>query len=74
MKYTVWVCSADGRGAHHVSSHETDSIDEAKRGAIDETLSEWGRPEAAAATLHVLGVCVGDVTLVEWDESIFGDD
>ena len=69
--YTVWVCETDnaGRpiGTHHVS-HHCGTAEEAKQAALQETAMDWGYdPEHAADQLHVLGVCLGNVHVMEWD-------
>ncbi len=70
QKFTVWVVQVNGRGTHHVSSHEAVTPAEAGLMALEETRADWEYPEDK---LHVLGICKGVVEIVEWDESVFGD-
>lgn len=72
--YLVAVCELGAHGGvigtHHLSSHTTDTVDEAKRLARAETASDWGYdiPEA----LHVLFVLAApagvEIEVIEYDE------
>ena len=66
--FTVWVQQANGCGTHHVSCHRVrGGIEAAKRAAIRDTLADWGE-HYEASDLRVLGVCQGDVAVLEWNE------
>jgi hypothetical protein len=73
--YTVWVCEVgpDGvpMGTHHVSYHigtQAESVELAKA----DTAMDWYETAEQSGenfeNLHVLGVCVGNVYVLEWDE------
>tara|TARA_R110000851_G_scaffold308778_1_gene467875 strand:- start:15794 stop:16063 length:270 start_codon:yes stop_codon:yes gene_type:complete len=71
--YTVWVCecstSGEIRGTHHVSYHQG-TVEEAKKAAQLDTAIEWynDASEDRMDGFHILGVCAGNVQVIEWDE------
>lgn len=77
-KFTIWICEASGEGSHYTTLIESEDIETAKALALEECSKEWshpedldGEPSYPVAALHVLGVAEGDITLLEWDDTIF---
>lgn len=70
-RFTVFTREADYTGTTHVSSHDADTIEQAKAAAIKETRDDWGWTDAEGYTdadVVVIGVCAGDVEILEWDD------
>lgn len=63
--FTVWIGQLDGKGTHHVSYHHVADFEDAKLLARAQTHMDWGG-KYAMRDLFVIGVCVGNVDLVEW--------
>jgi hypothetical protein len=75
-KFTIWICEANGTGSHYVTLIEAEDIETAKAEALAECSREWSDgtsedPSYPVEDLHVLGVAEGDVTLLEWADTIF---
>jgi hypothetical protein len=75
-KFTIWICEANGTGSHYVTLIEAEDIETAKAEALAECSREWSHgtseePSYPVEDLHVLGVAEGDVTLLEWADTIF---
>lgn len=67
--YTVFIQQSDGVGTIHITSHRAASVSDARKQAIEETMSDWGEDDENA--LHVLGVAEGDLNILEW-EDVYG--
>jgi hypothetical protein len=69
-KFTVWITQSSGFGTHFVTCVDAGCARVAKMLAIEECLENWGE-NFTEEDLHVLGVVAGDVTIVEWNDSIY---
>ena len=63
--FTVWVADAHSHGTHFVQAFLADDIDDAKAQALAECMACWDR---LVDEVTVLGVCEGDVRVLEWNE------
>lgn len=66
-KWTVFVVEKDrDHGTTFVTSLPHEDIEQAKQAALEEAAESWGED---VASLRVLGVAAGGVSLLEWDDN-----
>lgn len=63
--FTVWVADANETGTHFVEAFFAADVEHAKRLAIAECAKCWNYDKDS---LEILGVCKGEVQLIEWNE------
>lgn len=69
MMYTVLVREeGEPFSTTHITAQEATNVDEAKVMALHECAADWGRDSLEG--LAVLGVLMGDVEVLEWDDGI----
>lgn len=71
--FTVWIQDADGTGTTYITHVDADISEHAKAEALKDCARDWGRYQDDEQTLdttdlRVIGVAVGDVEIVEWEE------
>lgn len=64
--YTVWVCEAGGSGTTHIQAYTAENETAAAEAALDQVQKDWGDDDRD--NLHILGIALGDVTIMEWND------
>lgn len=69
MTYTILVRdSTDPHSTTYIVAQDTDDVEAAKQMALQECADDWGRDDTE--DLMILGVLLGDVEVLEWDDGI----
>jgi hypothetical protein len=71
--WTVWVQSADRTGTVWVDCIEAKDVEQAKLDALNQCAAAWSDHDGGTTykmdDLHIVGVAVGNVHLIEWNDA-----
>lgn len=67
--YTVFVREANGTGTTYIASADATTPEEAAAKVLAMCAEDWGHGYTVD-DLHVLGVALGDIQIIEWDDEL----